>query len=189
MSTKHQRDLAALLSPQQHNNYSGLLSVNLAQMKKWKVYSDNIRYYDAIMAAKGKLHVLDVRPYMDNLNDFSIFYTFTPDKTNPVPPSSRSVETRIENAADLYERFTGHEATRAKRLRNVPGVSGTQVLLMVGKIDGILYTTVRDGRTERYIHEFKGKARPLFCVSHDGKQIVLLGGAYDFTERGIVDRR
>ena len=53
---------------------------------------------------------------------------------------------------------------------------------------GVLYTTVRDGKEEKYIHQFKAKDKPLLCVTPDGTQILLVGGAYDFTERGIVDR-
>ena len=61
--------------------------------------------------------------------------------------------------------------------------------MLVGELDAVLYTTRRDGRLERYIHEFAKKSRPLLAASHDGKQLVLLGGAYDFTEAGIVDRK
>lgn len=110
-------------------------------------------------------------------------------KTNPVPESSRSAkrnrQARIAAASDLYTRFTGHDASE-RVVVDKPEFPDT--LLAIGDIDGILYTTVRDGRVEKYIHKFKQNCRPLFCVSHDGKQIILLGGSYDFTERGIVDR-
>ncbi len=59
--------------------------------------------------------------------------------------------------------------------------------VLIGECDGILYTTVRDGKKESYIHKFKKKARPIFAVSHDGTQLYLLMGAYRFTDRGIVD--
>lgn len=103
-------------------------------------------------------------------------------KTNPVPPS-KIVQRR--NAADLYQRFTGHDALDEVKI-DKPVLP--DVMLVVGDIDGIMYTTVRDGVVEKYVHQFKKKASPLFCVSHDGKQIYLVGGEYDFTERGIVDR-
>ena len=61
------------------------------------------------------------------------------------------------------------------------------VLIGIGEVDGIMYSTVRDGVLEKYVHRFAKKARPLFAVSHDGKQLFMLGGAYNFTERGIVD--
>jgi hypothetical protein len=105
-----------------------------------------------------------------------------PRRKNPVPPS-KVVQAR--NAADLYTRFTGHDALEEVEIEKpiLP-----DVMLVVGDIDGIMYTTVRDGEVEKYVHQFKKSARPLFCVSHDGKQIHLIGGEYDFTERGIVDR-
>lgn len=110
-----------------------------------------------------------------------------------VPPSSRagkrsavklSDRKDIQKAADLYERFSGHEAEIVGRtqVRALPRVG-----VAIGTCDGILYTTVRDGVTEKYIHKFKSKDAPLFVVSPDGKQLLLVGGNYDFTERGIVD--
>ena len=92
---------------------------------------------------------------------------------------------RIAQAARRYERFTGHKADRVDRKT----VTFPDTVLRVGDVDGILYTTVRDGRTEKYIHRFKRNCRPQLCASHDGKILVMLGGAFQFTERGIVDRK
>lgn len=109
-----------------------------------------------------------------------------------VPPSSRAKSRRklggnseLVKAARLYERFTGHEAEKIGRVKvkALPKVGA-----VIGEVDGILYTTVRDGVEEKYIHKFMSKDKPLFVVSPDGKQLLLIGGAYDFTERGIVDR-
>lgn len=109
-----------------------------------------------------------------------------------VPPSRRvraaesltAKERRaFERAAKLYADFTGHDAEPMQRVRvDVPSVA-----LCVGECDGVLYTTVRDGQTEKYIHKFKAKSRPLLCVSPDGKVLFLIGGGFTFTERGIVD--
>jgi hypothetical protein len=52
-----------------------------------------------------------------------------------------------------------------------------------------MYSTVRDGRHENYVHRFGAKSRPLLAASSDGTQLYLLGGAYNFTERGIVDKK
>lgn len=54
----------------------GLLSVNMKQMSKFKVDADNIRVYDHIMKNKGKVSTLDARSYIEQLNEFGIFYTF-----------------------------------------------------------------------------------------------------------------
>jgi hypothetical protein len=57
----------------------------------------------------------------------------------------------------------------------------------VGLCDGILYTTVRDGKIEHYIHEFKKQARPILVSNYNGDSLYLIEGHYNFTERGIVD--
>lgn len=112
-----------------------------------------------------------------------------PSKRNPVPPSSRAgmsreVRDQIDQAADLYERFSGHNPEEVGRVR-IPPVP--KVGVAIGEVDGILYSTVRDGQLEKYIHKFRKSDRPLFVVSPDGKQLFLVGGAYTFTELGIVD--
>ena len=105
-----------------------------------------------------------------------------PRRKNPVP-MSRKVQIRV--GSKLYEDFSGHEA---EEVGTMPKPEIPDVLVAIGEIDGIMYTTVRDGKSERYIHEFKKNSRPLFAVTPDGSQIHLLGGAYDFTECGIVDK-
>jgi len=100
-----------------------------------------------------------------------------------VPPSKR---VQIREAKKLYSDFTGHDA---KIIDEIPKPAVPDVLIYIGSVDGIMYTTVRDGKTEMYVHEFKGEAKPEFCVSPDGRSIFLIGGQYKFTERGIVDQR
>lgn len=109
-------------------------------------------------------------------------------RRNPVPPSSamKGRDSRVKQAARLYEDFTGEKA-REIDLVGMPKFP--DVGLVIGEITGIMYQTVRDGKLEDYIHEFKAAARPTFVVSHDGRQLLLLGGAYNFTARGIVDKR
>lgn len=98
-------------------------------------------------------------------------------------PRERIVE--VKRAAELYEKFTGHGGETIARVR-APKIP--KAVAVIGECDGILYSTVRDGVLEKYIHKFKKSARPLFCVSPDGKQIFLIGGEFRFTERGIVDK-
>jgi hypothetical protein len=108
-----------------------------------------------------------------------------------VPPSSRAgrvpalLRGDVEKAGDLYERFSGHKPESLGKIRLTPL---PKVGIVVGECDGILYTTVRDGVTEKYVHRFRTKSKPLFVVAADGTQIVLVGGSYEFTERGIVDK-
>jgi hypothetical protein len=107
-----------------------------------------------------------------------------PRRKNPVP-ASKLVQER--DAANLYTRFTGHKVDPGETVV-IDKPELPDVMLVVGDIDGIMYTTVRDGEVEKYVHQFSKNCRPLFCVSSDGKQLFMLGGSYDFTERGIVDR-
>jgi hypothetical protein len=102
-------------------------------------------------------------------------------KKNPVPPTRQR---QIDAAAKLFEDFSGHKGN----LFSVPQPALPKVALVVGYCDGIMYETVRDGKTEKYLHQFEKSSRPLLAASSDGKQLLVLGGAYDFTDRGIVDR-
>jgi hypothetical protein len=55
----------------------GTLSVNMSQMSKFKVFADNVHLHSNIIINKGKFFTLDARPYMEQLNEYGIFYTFT----------------------------------------------------------------------------------------------------------------
>ncbi len=90
----------------------------------------------------------------------------------------------VRKAASLYTDFTGHDDPQLTKLK-IPSMP--KVALEVGLCDGILYTTIRDNKTEKYIHKFKSSSRPLLAASPDGKILLLLGGAFNFTDRGIVD--
>lgn len=92
---------------------------------------------------------------------------------------------KVAKAINLFHRFRGDDPEYIDRVT----LPTTDVAMLIGKCDGVLYTTVRDGKTERYIHKFTGKSRPLLVSSWDGKQLYLLGGAYDFTAEGIKDRK
>lgn len=100
-------------------------------------------------------------------------------KKNPVQPS------KIKRGLNLFQKFTGHNG----EIFSISAPEVPEVMLVVGECDGIMYTTVRDGKTEKYLHQFKKTSRPLLLASHDGKMLYLLGGAYDFTDSGIVDRK
>jgi len=102
-------------------------------------------------------------------------------RSRPIPISKRE---DVNKAARLYEKFSGHEAEVAGKV-TVPPLP--KVGVAIGSLDGVLYTTVRDGKTEKYIHKFAKRDAPLLVVSPDGKSLHLIGGRYTFTERGIVD--
>ena len=101
-------------------------------------------------------------------------------RKNPVPLSRAA---KIEDAMRRYKAFSGHDP---KFIDEYP-LTKNDVMFKVGMCDGVLYTTVRDGKTEKYIHKFKSRARPILASKHDGSVIGFVGGDYSFTERGIVD--
>lgn len=102
-------------------------------------------------------------------------------KTEFLPGYTRS---RFDKAVRGFRDFTGMDPAHVEM---VPGYEKPDVAFQVGPLLGVIYEAVRDGEREQYIHRFKKKARPLLASSPDGKQLYMLGGAYRFTERGIVD--
>ena len=84
----------------------------------------------------------------------------------------------------LLEDFSGHAPSELIGVK-APDLNGGLVL---GNLAGVLYDTVRDGKTEKYIHRFRKKSRPLLAVSPDGTQLGIVGGQFQVTEAGIEDR-
>lgn len=103
-------------------------------------------------------------------------------KANPVPHLK---QVQIDKGMDLFANFTGHKG----ELFSVEKPNIPDVVLTVGYLDAVMYETIRDGKVEKYIHKFAKKSRPLLCSTYDGKQLIILGGGYDFTDRGIVDKK
>lgn len=97
-----------------------------------------------------------------------------------------SLRSEILQGEELQRAFSGH---RTKNIVRLPAQGGARVKVAIGKVLGIIYETRRDGRSENYIHRFAKASRPLLTASADGKRLELLGGAFNFTERGIVDRK
>lgn len=87
-------------------------------------------------------------------------------------------------AARLLKDFSGHAPREILTTDDRPMRKG----LVIGELDGVLYTTIRDGKTEKYIHRFGKKSRPLLTARADGKQLGIVGGRFQMTEAGIEDR-
>lgn len=102
-------------------------------------------------------------------------------RTNPAPRAAD-----IERAARRIRSFTGMPDVSARRIRVA---RQSDVVLDIGRVNQLWYSTIREGRHERYRHTFTRNSRPLLAASPDGKRLYLLGGAYTFTDRGIVDRK
>lgn len=90
----------------------------------------------------------------------------------------------LHAAIALYESF---REKKPKRLK-VINVDIPSVVACIGHVEAIDYRTTHGKKLTLYKHEFIAGSRPLLCVSSDGKSLLLLGGRFKFTERGIVDR-
>lgn len=94
-------------------------------------------------------------------------------------------QTQIRKAAQLYKDFSGHEGDEVEYIE-APKLPAA--VLVVGELEAVIYSTVRDDTAERYIHKFKKTSRALLCASPDGDQLFIIGGNFEFTDRGIVDK-
>ena len=92
---------------------------------------------------------------------------------------------KIKQAARLFTDFTGMSGEVVGE-EDVPPID--DVMVVVGICEAIAYQATRDGETASYQHEFSPNARPALAVSHDGRRLYLLAGAYEFTSHGIEDR-
>jgi hypothetical protein len=100
--------------------------------------------------------------------------------------ADRALDAKVRQATRLFEAFTGADADAVERV-HVRDIAD-DVLVVVGKVDAIAYSTRRGGKRESYQHEFKSSSRPVLATSHDGRRLYLLAGAFRFTSRGIEDR-
>lgn len=90
----------------------------------------------------------------------------------------------LDKADDLLNDFSGHRARSVLRIKEPAFKTG----LVVGEVLGVMYSATRDGQKINYCHEFRPKSRPLLASNSDGSRIQFVGGQYEFTDRGIVDR-
>jgi len=90
----------------------------------------------------------------------------------------------VDKAIKRFSRFTGMKPAQGVRVQT----ESLDVGFVVGELDFVGYTTVREGRIEAYKHKFRKQSRPLLVSSSDGKSLHIVGGRYRFTERGIVDQ-
>jgi hypothetical protein len=93
-------------------------------------------------------------------------------------------EAEATKADALLESFSGSRASKEIRATVRPITTG----LVVGKLSGVMYAADRGDGVHEYCHRFKTSSRPLLIADHDGTQLGIVGGRYQFTDRGIVDR-
>lgn len=89
----------------------------------------------------------------------------------------------VERAAQLFRDFRELEPGEVTPIE----IKLPRAAMVVGEIELIAYNTDHDGKAERYLHKFRRGARPMLLASDDGKTLLIWGGNFVFTERGIVD--
>lgn len=97
---------------------------------------------------------------------------------------SKTVSKKVAQAKKLFTDFSGHELDGVEYEIGVPD---GLVVFPFGRLDGVMYTTTRDGKKEKYMHQFKVSSAPILCATSDGKQLFIVGGNYKFTNAGIRD--
>lgn len=97
-------------------------------------------------------------------------------------PARRSSAANVTRAARLYQSFHEAAPTKVQRVKH----RDVREAMALGRLESVTYQTP-DGKL--YRHRFLGAARPILAASHDGRQLVVLGGRYRMTWRGIVDQR
>lgn len=91
----------------------------------------------------------------------------------------------VDKAASAYGEFKGRKA-RTASLVKMPKLKGEAWKL--GELVGVVYLATHNstGKPRKYLHEFRTNARPALAVCNDGQQLVILGGGYWVTDRGII---
>lgn len=100
--------------------------------------------------------------------------------------SARLLGKQVKQAIKLYQKF---REANPRHIDTVKIPSFPKVMLQIGRVDGVLYTTTHNGKTIKYVHKFSGRSKPILATDAKGKQLYFLGGHYNFTSEGIVDKR
>jgi hypothetical protein len=66
-----------------------------------------------------------------------------------------------------------------------PELHEGDVLVVLGKLRAVEYDTAKKGQDATWCHQFDEDDQPRLCATADG-QLVIVGGSYRVTPRGIV---
>jgi hypothetical protein len=102
------------------------------------------------------------------------------------PKLARNVRQHLNRAVGLYRKFREAEPRYVDTVRVNPT---PPALMEIGKLDGVLYTTTHGGKKTAYIHRFSGASKPTLAADGKGRRLYVIGGKYNFTADGIVDRK
>lgn len=100
------------------------------------------------------------------------------------PVKAANTKAKIAQAVQLYRRFRLAEPEYIDSAT----YAAPDVCMVIGKCSAVCYDTIRDGKKEQYMHEFGKRSQPILASSWDGKHLYIVGGNYDFTQDGIIDK-
>ena len=89
----------------------------------------------------------------------------------------------LSRVARLYKSFREAPAKRAREVFFNP----PRAAAVMGHVEFIGYVTSHAGKTHLYIHEFAEGSRPMMAAGTGRNQLLLVGGRYKVTSRGITD--
>lgn len=90
----------------------------------------------------------------------------------------------IDRAVKALENFSGG----ALRELEVYNVELPRAAWRLGILAQVNYIAERDGTVYEFEHRFADESRPLLVASDDGSMLIIVGGRYSVTDRGITDQ-
>jgi hypothetical protein len=82
-----------------------------------------------------------------------------------------------------YRKFREAEPGRIRKITYDP----PKTAFSMGYCEAILYSTTHGGQARMYKHTFAKGSRPILAAGPKKNQLLLIGGRFHVTERGIVD--
>lgn len=89
----------------------------------------------------------------------------------------------FRNAFQLYRDFREDTPQRAKRVN----VRIPKTVMHMGDVEYIGYRTTHGRKVVHYHHDFAAGSRPVLAAGPGRNELLLVGGRYHVTDRGIVD--
>jgi hypothetical protein len=89
----------------------------------------------------------------------------------------------IRNAVGLYKKFREADPEKVRAVK----IDLPTAVMTMGRVSAIEYETTHDGTSQGYRHDFTPGSRPTLAASPRKNGLLLIGGRYHVTDRGIVD--
>ena len=88
-----------------------------------------------------------------------------------------------KKSVKTYAAFREEKPARAKVVR----ITLPKSVWVMGHLEAVEYFTTIDGVATKFRHKFAKGSRPLLCAGNSRNQLLLVGGRFHVTDRGIVD--